>query len=129
MSRAIAQRPLKIEHIGAAVMLTLDHPPSRNALSEDMLTALLTALDLAAVDKSVKAIVIGASGPAFYDDDAVFATYMAARQRRDTPDAIPARRSPEAVPPGLSTLRQARWSPMPGPASRPVPASTSRRMA
>jgi SAM-dependent methyltransferase len=27
-----------------------------------------------------------ASGPAFYDDDAVFATYMAARQRRDGPN-------------------------------------------
>jgi SAM-dependent methyltransferase len=26
------------------------------------------------------------SGPAFYDDDAVFATYMAARQRRDNPN-------------------------------------------
>jgi SAM-dependent methyltransferase len=26
------------------------------------------------------------SGPAFYDDDAVFATYMAARQRRDGPN-------------------------------------------
>ena len=29
---------------------------------------------------------MGASGPAFYDDDAVFATYMAARQRRDNPN-------------------------------------------
>jgi SAM-dependent methyltransferase len=28
----------------------------------------------------------GASGHAFYDDDAVFATYMAARQRRDNPN-------------------------------------------
>ena len=26
------------------------------------------------------------SGPAFYDDDTVFATYMAARQRRDGPN-------------------------------------------
>jgi SAM-dependent methyltransferase len=29
---------------------------------------------------------MSASGPAFYDDDAVFATYMAARQRRDGPN-------------------------------------------
>jgi SAM-dependent methyltransferase len=29
---------------------------------------------------------MSASGPAFYDDDAVFATYMAARQRRDSPN-------------------------------------------
>jgi SAM-dependent methyltransferase len=29
---------------------------------------------------------MSASGPAFYDDDAVFATYMAARQRRDNPN-------------------------------------------
>ena len=29
---------------------------------------------------------LNASGPAFYDDDAVFATYMAARQRRDNPN-------------------------------------------
>jgi SAM-dependent methyltransferase len=29
---------------------------------------------------------MSASGPAFYDDDAVFVTYMAARQRRDNPN-------------------------------------------
>ena len=29
---------------------------------------------------------MSASGPAFYDDDAVFSTYMAARQRRDSPN-------------------------------------------
>ena len=29
---------------------------------------------------------MSASGPAFYDDDAVFATYKAARQRRDSPN-------------------------------------------
>jgi len=29
---------------------------------------------------------MSASGPAFYDDDAVFATYTAARQRRDGPN-------------------------------------------
>src|SRR3954453_19174020 len=29
---------------------------------------------------------MSADGPAFYDDDAVFATYMAARQRRDNPN-------------------------------------------
>ena len=29
---------------------------------------------------------MSASGPAFYDDDAIFSTYMAARQRRDSPN-------------------------------------------
>ena len=65
MSLAIAKSPLQIEPIGAAVVLTLDHPQSRNALSDEMLEALLAALDQAAGDKSVKAIVIGANGPAF----------------------------------------------------------------
>ena len=56
---------LRIEHQDALAILTLDHAPSRNALSEQMLAALMAAIDAAATDKTVKALVIAATGPAF----------------------------------------------------------------
>jgi enoyl-CoA hydratase/carnithine racemase len=57
--------PLIVEQHGAVVVLTLDHAPSRNALSEEMLAALQGALDRAAMDGPTRAIVIQANGPAF----------------------------------------------------------------
>ena len=62
---ATASTPLKIERSTAAAVLTLDHAASRNALSEEMLVALLAAVDAAATDRGVKAIVLAANGPAF----------------------------------------------------------------
>ncbi len=57
--------PLHVERQGAIAILTLDHPPSRNALSEAMLAALQSAIDAATSDRTVRAIVIQAHGPAF----------------------------------------------------------------
>ena len=45
--------------------LVLDHNESRNSLSEAMMAELQAALDAAALDRDVKAIVIAALGPAF----------------------------------------------------------------
>jgi enoyl-CoA hydratase/carnithine racemase len=47
------------------VTLTLNRPQAFNALSEAMLTALQAALDRAAADHAVRAVVIAASGKAF----------------------------------------------------------------
>lgn len=56
---------LRIERVDAVAILTLDHAPSRNALSEQMLAALMAAIDAATTDKAVKVLVIAATGPAF----------------------------------------------------------------
>ncbi len=47
------------------VTLTLNRPNAFNALSEDMLEALQTALDRVAADSTVRAVVIAAAGKAF----------------------------------------------------------------
>jgi enoyl-CoA hydratase/carnithine racemase len=66
MSCAVAeQAPLQCEQRGAVALLTLDHAASRNALSEEMLAALLAAVDKVATDKSVHVAVLQAHGPAF----------------------------------------------------------------
>ena len=57
--------PVMVERRGAVAIVTLDHAPSRNALSEEMLAALLAAIDAASSDKTVKAVVLAANGPAF----------------------------------------------------------------
>ena len=45
--------------------LTLNRPERRNSLSEEIMTALQRALDDAATDPEVKAIVVAATGPVF----------------------------------------------------------------
>ena len=50
---------------GAVVTLTLNRPKARNALSEGLMHALQEALDAAAHDGTVRAVVIAANGPAF----------------------------------------------------------------
>ncbi len=45
--------------------LTLNRPQQRNALSRDLMTALQKELTVIAADRSVKVVVIAASGPAF----------------------------------------------------------------
>ncbi|MEV0670898.1 enoyl-CoA hydratase [Mycobacterium sp. NPDC050441] len=47
------------------VTLTLDRPQAFNALSEAMLSALGEAIDALAEDKTVRAVILGASGKAF----------------------------------------------------------------
>lgn len=50
---------------GGVLRLTLNDPSSRNSLSEAMMAELQSALDAAAVDPSVRVIVLAATGPAF----------------------------------------------------------------
>jgi enoyl-CoA hydratase/carnithine racemase len=53
------------EDIGGVAVLSLNHPQTRNSLSEEMLEALGDALTAIAHDKSVRAVVLAANGPAF----------------------------------------------------------------
>src|SRR4029450_1084716 len=46
-------------------MLTLNRPQQFNALSQEMMAALQSELDMLAQDRSVRVIVIGAQGKAF----------------------------------------------------------------
>ena len=66
-SRSILQAPSPLlrETVGSIAVLTLDSPATRNALSEAMISALHEALDSIRDDKSVRAVVIAASGPAY----------------------------------------------------------------
>jgi enoyl-CoA hydratase/carnithine racemase len=50
---------------GAVLELTLNRPAARNALSEGLIAAITSAVDAAARDAGVRAVVITASGPAF----------------------------------------------------------------
>ena len=53
------------ETVGSIAVLTLNRPAARNSLSEAMIAGLHTALTEIADDKSVRALVIAANGPAF----------------------------------------------------------------
>jgi enoyl-CoA hydratase/carnithine racemase len=53
------------EDVGGVAVLTLNHPQTRNSLSEEMLAALGDALTAIAHDKTVRAVVLAANGPAF----------------------------------------------------------------
>jgi enoyl-CoA hydratase/carnithine racemase len=55
------------QHLGDAgvLRLTLNRPQERNALSSDLLAALLQAIDAAEGDDAVRAVVIAANGPGF----------------------------------------------------------------
>jgi len=60
------QPPLVLSaKIGPVLRLTLNRPAARNALSEALIAALHSALDGAASNHSVRAVVIAAAGPAF----------------------------------------------------------------
>jgi enoyl-CoA hydratase/carnithine racemase len=62
----MAEAPILTKELdGAVAILTLNRPEARNALSEELMGALQTALDQTAGDKAVKAVVIAANGPAF----------------------------------------------------------------
>ncbi|MGQ0676100.1 MAG: enoyl-CoA hydratase-related protein, partial [Rhodospirillales bacterium] len=50
---------------GGIATLTMNRPRQRNALSGDLMAAMQDALDAAAEDSSVKAVVIAGAGPAF----------------------------------------------------------------
>ena len=65
MDSAARMSPLRMERIGAICVLTLNHAPSRNALSEELLLALMQAIDAASTDASVKVVILAADGSAF----------------------------------------------------------------
>ena len=50
---------------GGILRLTMNRPAQRNALSEALIAALQEAIDGAAADPAVRAVVIAAAGPAF----------------------------------------------------------------
>jgi enoyl-CoA hydratase/carnithine racemase len=56
---------LLLEYHSDSAVLVLNRPQTRNSLSEAMLTALSNALTEIAADKTVRAVVIAANGPAF----------------------------------------------------------------
>lgn len=56
---------LRVESSGAVLRLTLDDDATRNSLSENMMAALQDALDRAATNHAVGAIVIAAAGKVF----------------------------------------------------------------
>ena len=53
------------ERDGAIAILVLNRPAARNSLSEALLDALSTAFGEIAADKSIRAVVLAANGPAF----------------------------------------------------------------
>jgi enoyl-CoA hydratase/carnithine racemase len=68
MSASFADLPPPVLHVQNARgvhTLTLNRASTFNALSEDMLAALQTALDAIALDNSARAVVIAAQGKAF----------------------------------------------------------------
>ena len=56
---------LKRERDGDIALVVLNRPRARNSLSEDLLKALAAAWSEIAADKSVRAVVLAAEGPAF----------------------------------------------------------------
>ena len=61
-----ANAPLLLrEAAGNIAILTLNRPEARNSLSEAMIAALSEALTAIAADKTIRAVVLTANGPAF----------------------------------------------------------------
>jgi enoyl-CoA hydratase/carnithine racemase len=60
-----ASAPLLVETNDSVGRITLNRPDRRNALSENLVDELATALDRLGKDSSVRVIVLGAAGPVF----------------------------------------------------------------
>jgi enoyl-CoA hydratase/carnithine racemase len=58
-------RLVRRERSGAVAVLTLDRPQARNALSIELMGELEQNLGAVAADRSIKAVILGAAGPAF----------------------------------------------------------------
>jgi len=56
---------LRVERDGAVAVWTLDRPETKNALNWELMQALLHALDEAAEDRSLRAVVLTGAGNAF----------------------------------------------------------------
>jgi enoyl-CoA hydratase/carnithine racemase len=64
-SKAESNALLLREAVDAIAILTLNRPEARNSLSEALLRTLETELTAIAADRSIRAVVITANGPAF----------------------------------------------------------------
>jgi enoyl-CoA hydratase/carnithine racemase len=64
-ARTATEPVLLRENIGPVTVLTLNRPAARNSLSEALLHALDDAFQAIATDRSVRAVVLAAAGPAF----------------------------------------------------------------
>jgi enoyl-CoA hydratase/carnithine racemase len=62
---ASGQELMLREDLDGVAVLTLNRPQTRNSLSEAMLAALGDALTAIAADRSVRAVILAANGPAF----------------------------------------------------------------
>ena len=56
---------MRVERAGAIATLVLDRPQARNALSAELMTEVEQELAAIAADRTVKVVILGASGPAF----------------------------------------------------------------
>ena len=56
---------LDIERKGAAAWLWLSRPEQRNALNDELITALETALEVLEKDAAARVLVLAGRGPAF----------------------------------------------------------------
>lgn len=65
MTTGTNQPPLLRSDVDGIATLTLNRPRSRNALSRDLLDALLHELETLAVDEAVRVVILAAAGPAF----------------------------------------------------------------
>lgn len=65
MTTATNRPPLLRSDVDGIATLTLNRPRSRNALSRDLLDALLHELETLAADEAVRVVILGAVGPAF----------------------------------------------------------------
>jgi enoyl-CoA hydratase/carnithine racemase len=59
------QSTLLREDSDGVATLTMNRPPARNSLSREMLDRLLHEFDVIATDKTVRVVIIAATGPAF----------------------------------------------------------------
>jgi enoyl-CoA hydratase/carnithine racemase len=57
--------PLLRATVGSVAVITFNRPETRNTLSEEVIAGLHAALDEIGADKSIRALVIAAKGPAF----------------------------------------------------------------
>ncbi len=83
---------MRVERAGAVVTLVLDRPQARNALSVELMTEVERELAAIAADRTVKVVILGASGPAFssgHDLKQMRAVPRPRRLRRAVPPVQP----------------------------------------
>ena len=93
MTTSASAQVLLREDRGAVSLLTLNRPGKLNALSNDLIAALMAALDSIELDRSIRAVVITGAGRAFSAgaDIAGFRPHLQARPRRSRTSCDPAR--------------------------------------